>query len=212
MRAPLALIEQIVDWIGPAFQVAGYVIIPVAVFLETSALIGVLVPGDVILALGGVYSARGELTLGWVLAMSIVAGIGGQSAGFWLGRRFGESLFRRAPLLNRLEGKLEDAKAFFDRHGGKAVSIGRFATGIAALIPFAAGMSKMPYRRFIMFAAPAVAVWATGIILVGYFLGANLERVDTVLARFGWGVLALIVVAVGGTLAWKRWRRVRERT
>jgi membrane protein DedA with SNARE-associated domain len=97
-------------------------------------------------------------------------------------------------------------QGYFDRHGGKTVAIGRYATAAGAMIPFVAGMAKMRYRRFLLFDVPAVLLWAIGITLVGYVFGRNLDVVETVLSRFGWGILALLVAFVVGRIVWKRVR------
>jgi membrane-associated protein len=202
----LGLIREIVQWVGPLFATAGYVIVAVAVLAERSILVGLIVPGDVIIALGGVYAARGDLNVVVVMAIAFVAAVCGESIGFWLGHRYGMRLVRRLPFVNRLERKLEDVQGYFERHGGKTVAIGRYATAAGAMIPFVAGMAGMRYRRFLLFDVPAVLVWAIGITLVGYLFGRNLDVVETILSRFGWGILALLVAFVVGRVAWKRLR------
>lgn len=202
----LGLIREIVQWVGPLFASAGYVIVAIGVLAERSILIGLIVPGDVIIALGGVYAARGDLNVVAVMAIAFVAAVCGESIGFWLGHRYGMRLVRRLPFVNRLEGKLEEVQGYFDRHGGKTVAIGRYATAAGAMIPFVAGMAKMRYRRFLLFDVPAVLLWAIGITLVGYVFGRNLDVVETVLSRFGWGILALLVAFVVGRIVWKRVR------
>ncbi len=200
----LGLIRQIVEWIGPLFASAWYLIVGLAVVAERSILIGLVVPGDVVIALGGVYAARGDLNVVAVMAIAFVAAVCGESAGFWLGRRYGMSLVRRFPLLNRLEDKLSEVQMYFDRHGGKTVAIGRYATAAGAMVPFVAGMAGMRYRRFLLFDVPAVLLWAIGITLVGYVFGRNLDVVETILSRFGWAILALLVLFVVGRIMWHR--------
>jgi membrane-associated protein len=202
----LGLIREIVRWVGPLFESAGYAIVAVGVLAERSILIGLVVPGDIIIALGGVYAARGTLNLVAVMAIAFVAAVCGESIGFALGHRFGMRLIRRLPLVNRLEDRLVGAQAYFERHGGKTVAIGRYATAAGALVPFVAGMAGMPYRRFLLFDVPAVLVWAIGITLIGYVFGRNLDLVETILSRFGWGILALLVAFVGGRALWTRFR------
>jgi membrane-associated protein len=202
----LGVIREIVRWIGPLFATAGYVIVAVGVLAERSILIGLIVPGDVIIALGGVYAARGELNVIAVMAIAFVAAISGESIGYWLGRTYGMRLIRRLPFVNRLEPRLEGAEEYFRRHGGKTVAVGRYATAAGALVPFVAGTAGMPYRRFLMHDAPAVLLWAIGITLVGYVFGRNLDLVEKILSRFGWGILALLALFVVGRFAWKRLR------
>jgi membrane-associated protein len=205
-----AILEDIVRWVGPVFALAGYPIVGGAVLLERSVFIGLIVPGDVVLALGGIYAARGSLSLPWVIVIGIAAAVTGESTGFWLGRRYGRGLVRRLPLVNRLEPKLDSAEEYFRRHGGKTVAIGRYATAAGAFVPFVAGLSRMRYRRFLAFDVPAIVVWAVAIVLLGYFLEGQLDLVDRILSRFGWAMLGLLVGLVGGRIVYRRWRDRRE--
>lgn len=201
----IAILDQLLDWIAPVFQGAtGYALVWGAVLLERSILIGLVVPGDVVLATGGIFASRGALSLTWVIVLAAGAAMIGESIGYWLGRRYGMALLRRIPLLRRLEDKVDEVERLFAEHGGKTVFIGRFATVAGAFIPFVAGMGRMRYRRFLAFDIPAIVVWALGIGLVGYFLGKNVNLVDRILRNFGWAMLGLLVVGIG-LYAW--WRR-----
>ena len=206
----LTLIERIVEWIEPAFLVAGYAIILFGVLLERSIFIGLIIPGDVILALGGVYSARGDMKLVWVIVLGTLAAIVGESIGYWLGRKYGRGLIRRLPLVKRMERLFGNAEEYFKRHGGWTVAIGRYATAAGAFIPFSAGVGKMPYGRFLAFDVPAIIVWAAGISVFGYVFGQHLEFVDKVLSRFGYIVLGLFVAFFLGRFLWKRMRERRK--
>jgi undecaprenyl-diphosphatase len=207
----LSLVERIVQWVEPAFLIAGYAIIAGGVLLERSVFIGLIVPGDVILALGGVYASEGKLNLVAVIVIGTLAAITGESIGFWLGHRYGAGLVRHVPLIGKfMVDRLENAQDFFKRNGGKTVAIGRYATAAGAFIPFTAGVARMPYRRFIAFDAPAIAVWATGISIFGFAFGKNLAFIDKVLSRFGLIVLGLLAVIFLGRWLWKRQRERRH--
>jgi membrane-associated protein len=202
----VSLIQTIVEWIEPAFLAAGYLIIIAAVLLERSIFIGLIIPGDIILALGGVYSSQQKMSLTAVIAIGTVSAIAGESIGYWLGRRYGMQLVRRLPLVRRLERVLQLSREYFKKHGGKTVAIGRYATAAGAFVPFTAGIAQMPYRRFLLFDVPAIVVWAVAISIFGYLFGQNLEFVDKVLSRFGYVVLGLLVVFFLGRFLWKRRR------
>jgi membrane protein DedA with SNARE-associated domain len=204
------LVEKIVDWVEPVFVSAGYLIIAGAVLMERSIFIGLIVPGDLILALGGVYASEQKMNLVAVIVIGILAAISGESIGFWFGRRYGIRLVRRIPLVRRLSTQLEMSQEYFRKHGGKTVAIGRYATAAGAFIPFTAGAAKMPYRRFLLFDVPAIIVWATAISIFGYAFGQNLGFVDKVLSRFGYGVLVLFILIFGGMFLWKRYRKRQE--
>jgi undecaprenyl-diphosphatase len=200
----LGLLTEIVDWVGPAFQGAlGYAIVGLVVLMERALFLSLLVPGDLVLALGGVYAGRGELELPAVMAIGAVAGLVSESVGFWLGDRYGASLIERIPLVRRSADKLPKVRRYFSRHGGRLVVIGRYATVAGTFVPFVAGTGRMPYRRFLLFDVPAVVLWAVGVSLVGYVLGRNLELVDQVVGSFGWLMLA-VLAAFLGFLWWRR--------
>jgi membrane-associated protein len=205
------LVERIVDWIGPVFTSYGYLIIAAAVLMERSIFIGLIVPGDLILALGGVYSSQHEMDLVAVIVIGILAAISGESIGYWLGRRYGAGLIRHVPVIRRLSGYLETSQDYFRRHGGKTVALGRYATAAGAFIPFSAGVGRMPYRRFLLFDVPAIIVWASAISIFGFAFGQHLDFVDKVLSRFGYGVLVLFILIFGGRFAWKRYTERRDR-
>jgi membrane protein DedA with SNARE-associated domain len=192
------VLEEIVVRIGPVFDNAGYWIVAAAVLLERSIFIGLIIPGDVVLALGGIYAAREQLALPWVVVAAVIAAIIGESIGYWLGRRYGAGLIARVPIVRRLTPRLDAAEEYFARHGGKTVAVGRFATAAGAFIPFVAGVARMPYGRFLAVDAPAIIVWASGIATVGYVFGSNLDRVQRFLSRFGLITLGLLVLFIGG--------------
>jgi membrane-associated protein len=203
----LSLVERIVNDIEPIFLAAGYFIIAAGVLMERSIFVGLIIPGDLILALGGVYASQQQMNLALVILIGCLAAIAGESIGFWLGRRYGVRLVRRMPFFGGwLAERLGASEDFFRRHGGKTVAIGRYATAAGAFIPFSAGAARMRYGRFLAFDVPAIIVWATAITIFGYVFGKNLGFVDRVLSRFGYAALGLVIVFFLGRWLWKRWR------
>jgi membrane-associated protein len=208
----LTLVERIVHWLEPAFVSFGYLIVAGGVLMERSIFIGLIVPGDLILALGGVFSSQSKMNLVAVIVIGTLAAISGESLGFLLGRRYGDRMIRRVPFVGGwLAERVQQSEDFFKRHGGWTVAVGRYATAAGAFIPFTAGAGRMSYRRFLLFDVPAVAIWATGISIFGYAFGQHLEFVDKVLSRFGYIMLGLLVVFFGLRFLYVRWRDRRAR-
>jgi membrane protein DedA with SNARE-associated domain len=187
----LALVTELVDWVRPFFTSFGYVIVSAAMFLESAALTGIVVPGDVILALGGVYAGQGDLAAAGVIACGAIFGLLGETAGYLLGRRYGDGV-----LLRRFERKIDQAERSIKDNAGKTIVIGRFVTGAAGLIPFVAGASDVRPRTFFAYTAPTILVWATAVTLVGFFVGNHVETIDRILSSVGWIGLAIVVTVV----------------
>jgi membrane-associated protein len=207
----LTLVEKIVNWIEPAFAVAGYEIIAACVLMERSIFIGLIVPGDLILALGGVFASQHKLYLAWVIVIGTVSAIAGESIGFYLGRRFGDTIIRKVPFAGDwLAERVAQSEEFFKRRGGWTVAVGRYATAAGAFIPFTAGAGRMSYRTFLLFDVPAIVIWATGISIFGYSFGQHLPFIDKVLSRFGYAMLGLLVIFFGGRFLYKRWKERRK--
>jgi membrane-associated protein len=192
-----ALLTPLLDWLQPFFDSFGYVIVSVAMFFESAAFTGVLVPGDVILALGGVYAGRGELALPAVIACGAIFGVVGSSTGYLLGRRYGESILRRAPLLRRFQGRLDQAQASIAANAGKTIVLGRFITGAAVFVPFVAGASGVRPRTYFAYAIPTMVVWTSALALLGFFVGNNIGTIDRILSRVGLAGVGLGLLLLG---------------
>lgn len=193
----LALVTELVDWLRPFFESFGYVIVSVAMFFESAAFTGVLVPGDVILALGGVYAGSGELALPGVIACGATSGVLGATTGYVVGRRYGNSLLRRAPILRRFEHRLDQAQASIAANAGKTIVLGRFVTGAAVFVPFVAGASGVRARTFFTYAIPTMLVWASALALIGFIVGNNVETIDRILSRIGLAGVGLGILLIG---------------
>ena len=203
------MFEEILRFVEPAFGGwPGYALVGGAVLLERSILIGLVVPGEVVLATAAVFAARGDLELAAVIAVGAAAAMVGETVGFWLGRRYGMSLLLRLPGTRRNAARVAEVERLFDRHGGKVVLVSRFAAVAGAFVPFVAGLSRMRYVRFVSFDAPAVLVWAVAVGLVGFLLGENVDLVDRILRNFGWAMLGVLAVGLGLYVWWRRRSRL----
>jgi membrane-associated protein len=203
-----ALVTQLIDWLRPFFESYGYVIVSVAMFFESAAFTGVFVPGDVILAIGGVYAGSGELALAGVIACGAVFGVLGATAGYVLGRRYGNAILRRAPILRRFENRLEQAQASIAANAGKTIVLGRFVTGAAVFVPFVAGSSGVRARTFFLYAIPTMFVWCSALTLLGYIVGNNVDTIDRVLSSVGLAGLGLGLLLLGIWI-WRQRRKSR---
>ena len=140
------MVHDIVDFIGRHASWAGPIMFGLA-FGESFAFLSLLFPGTTIMIAAGAFIPGGTLDF-WPLVIGCVTGaIAGDAISFWLGRRYGYLIARVWPFSRRPE-LLTRGFAFFERHGGKSVFIGRFFGPLRAVIPLVAGIARMPTRRF----------------------------------------------------------------
>jgi membrane-associated protein len=201
----LLVIDTIIEWLRPAYSgPLAYLLMAGIIFLDRAAFTGLFIPGELFVALGGVFAGRGELSVAPVIVIAALAGILGETVSYWLGRRYGARIVKHLPLANRIDKHLDETKDFLRRHGGKTVFIARYVSVVGTFMPFVAGMSEMPFGRFLVFDVAAITLWATAVTLLGYFLNSQIHLVDQILSQFGWGLLALLVIVVLGRVVVKR--------
>jgi len=182
-----------------------YLLVGLLVFAEDAIFIGFLVPGETAAILGGVAASLDHASLPGMMALVITAAILGDSAGYGIGRWLGQRLLGTRPL-RRQRHRLRRAERQLAEKGGMAVFLGRFVTFLHAVMPFLAGVARMPYPRFLAYNAAGGVVWGVGTVLLGYLAGASYGAI----ARIA-GNAAAAVVAVIGVTALIVWRIRRSR-
>ena len=185
-----------------------YALVAALAFLETGAFVGLVAPGETAIVLGGVVAAEGGVDLAAMIARRLA----GRRA-----RRPRELRARPAPrpALPRSRAArasasprraLERVEAFFDRHGPKAILVGRFIGLVRAVAPFLAGASGMRLRAFLPWSLLGTALWATAFTLVGYAFHESFASAAHTLTH---GALALAVVVAGVLASARTGRRGR---
>ena len=183
-----------------------YALVGGLAFLETGAFVGLIAPGETAVVLGGVVAAEGGVDLPLMLLITWGAAALGDLASFWLGRRLGRRfLVAHGPRIGVTAPRLTRVEGFFDRHGGKAILIGRFIGLVRAVAPFLAGSSGMRLRAFLPWSLLGTAAWATTFTLVGY---AFHDSFTTAASHLTHAAFALAIVAAA-VFAWRSHRRSR---
>jgi membrane-associated protein len=189
----LQLIMSVPPWLT-------YLLIGLLAFGESAAFVGLVLPGESALLVGGVLAGTGRLSLPIVVALAVVAAIAGDSVGYEIGRHGGSAI--KSSRAGRFVGEKRWAKAeaYTRRHGNWAVLVGRWVGLMRALVPALAGMTGMPYRRFLLFNAIGGTVWSAVVVLGGYSAGAAWQPLQGVLGNItyigaGAGALGLLTFA-----------------
>ena len=157
------MLQEIIQWIQLHPSTAGIAVFALSM-AESLVVVGLLVPGTAMMFAVGALVGTGVLGLWSTLAWAAAGAIMGDSLGYWLGVRYQESLHGRWPF-NRHPHWLEQGEAFFHRHGGKSIFIGRFVGPMRPMIPLVAGMLGM--RPAVFYPANILSglAWANGINL-----------------------------------------------
>jgi membrane protein DedA with SNARE-associated domain len=202
------LVEAIVQAVLGLHGVAAYLLLGTMVFAETAAFLGLVSPGEVAMLLGGVLAQRGRVSLQVMIAVAAGAAVLGDSAGYWLGRRWGSLLFDRPTLRRRFASQIDRTRGYFRKEGRRAVLVGRWLSVVRSLIPAVAGEAGMPYGRFLAYSLPGAAIWAASFVLLGYAAGASWRLVERLVGPASLIVLLLVAVAV--SIRWSA-RRIADR-
>jgi membrane-associated protein len=160
--------------------------------LEASAFIGMLLPGEIGVILGGVLANQHRLALAAVLTAGVAGAIIGDTIGYWVGRRFGETLLSKIPNRILKPEHIQAAEESITHFGGKAVFIGRFTAALRALVPGLAGMSGIRYGRFLAWNAVGGLIWACAFVILGFLAGSQYKRVEHYANYIGLALLLAI--------------------
>jgi membrane protein DedA with SNARE-associated domain len=168
---------------------------------------GIPVPGETALITAGVLAAGGRFNIVEVIAVAAAGAIVGDSTGYWIARTGGRRAIDKIPIArDTLPKLLPRGEQFFERHGSKTVVIGRFVAGLRVTVAWLAGLSHMPWPRFVFYNAIGGILWATTIGLVAYYFGnAAIDAVEK------YGLIAVGVIIVLAILGFfgHRWFRAR---
>ena len=183
--------ESIIEFVGAHRELAYFLVFAFA-FVESIPIIGLFIPGSMLIVGAAILVPSGALELLPVMAMAIIGSIAGDSASFVMGRRYGRSLLTWGPLARRAD-RVAHAESFFKRHGGKAIIIGRFTAPIRGMLPAIGGATGLTWSGFMPAAIFAAVGWALLHVLPGALIGASLQLAGAVTARLGIFFVLLLV-------------------
>lgn len=202
------LLEEVSDTLG-AWT---YLLVGVFAFAETGAFVGLVVPGETVMLLGGAVAGQGAIDIYLLIAIAWFSAWLGDTTSFFLGRRLGrEFVIRNGPRFGISHERFEKVEDYFGSHGGKTIFIGRFVSLVRAFAPFIAGSSGMRYRAFVPYSILGTGLWASAHILVGYAFSRSIDSAARYAGRGAFLLGTLIVVVVGAVVLYRRLRQAQNR-
>lgn len=187
-------LEPLFEWLSVNPGWAGLIIGLIAL-TESLALVGLIVPGAVLMFLAGAAVGGSNIAILPMLLWAMAGAIIGDSLSYWLGRHYRDRL-RDLPLVRHYPQALDNAERLFRRHGGKSVVLGRFIGPVRPVIPAVVGMLGMPPGRFLLANVGSALGWAPAYLLPGIVFGASLALAMEVMGR----LVAWLVLGFGGFL------------
>lgn len=197
-----AWLQSLIDWVALHPESAGIAIFIISA-VESLALVGILIPGVVILFAFGTLVGTGILPVVPVLLWAFAGAVLGDQISFWLGWNLKERLWQIWPL-SRYPQFVGKSQRFFHKYGAASVFIGRFIGPIRPVIPAMAGMSGMPPFRFTLVNLSSAALWSPAYLLPGAVLGASMQVAGAVAAK-----MALLMVLAAGVTYFCVWASSR---
>ena len=205
------------DWMDPAYLLDrfGTELLWISLFIifVECGLFFPFLPGYTLLLSLGVFIATEDidvfpgtplLELGIALLMLTGAAVAGNVAGYEIGRAIGPPLYRREGRILKKK-YFDQTEVFFDRHGNKALVIGRFVPFVRTYITVVAGVTRMDRHRFLLWSFVGALGWVLSITLIGYFLGA---RVPWLRDNIDYAILTILAISVL-PVVWEWWRHRR---
>lgn len=196
-------IELIKHLINPQWILdhGGLWLLLIIIFAETGLFIGFFFPGDSLLFITGMTLSAGAPISGFnvteVIVLVTVAGILGNFAGFWFGKKSGPLLFKKEDSLLFKRRHLEEAHSFYEKYGGGAIVLARFMPFIRTFAPIVAGIVKMDFRKFTLFNIGGCIAWVGSMILAGYFLGKAIPGLQE---HLEWIIVGIILITTAPVL------------
>ncbi|KAA0021705.1 DedA family protein [Antrihabitans cavernicola] len=191
-----SIVERVLD-VSPIWV---FLVVGAIVFAEDALFVGFVLPGETAAIIGGVDASRGHVNLIAMIVVVVAAAIIGDTVGYEVGKHGGPRIMEMS-VLDKHRDRLEKAQDMLARRGGIAVFLGRFTAFFRAVMPALAGLSRMPYRRFVTYNALGGLTWGIGCVLLGFAAGNSYEAVAKTAGRVSALVVAAIVVI--GIVIWQ---------
>jgi len=169
-----------------------YAILFAVIFCETGLVVMPFLPGDSLLFIAGSVAAGGGMDPVLLCGLLMAAAIMGDSTNYVIGRTAGERLFNKPDSKIFRRDYLQRTHEFYERHGGKTVTLARFLPILRTFAPFVAGIAHMHYPRFLAFSVAGSLLWVGGLVTLGFFFG----NVPFIKQHLSLMVVAIIVLSL----------------
>jgi membrane-associated protein len=181
----------------------GLALLLFVIFAETGLFVGFFLPGDNLVFIAGLLCAmKPELmnvSLPVLLISMMLAAITGNMFGFWFGKKAGEKLYSRKDSFFFRKRHLEMTKAYYEKHGGKTLILGRFIPIIRTFAPILAGVIKIDFKKFMLYNVIGAVAWIGSIGSIAFYLGKQFPEIENYLGYVFGALIILTALPVIST-------------
>lgn len=180
-------------------KAGGLLLIALIVFAESGMFVGFFLPGDTLLLSAGILASTGQFDTNIYLVIAVIAfaAILGDNVGYHIGKRYGRRLFRKKDGLVFRQQYVQQAEAFYEKHGSKTMLLAHFVPIVRTFAPPVAGVAHMNYKQFFIYDAIGDIAWATSITLLGYWFGSRVPGLEDYIYYV---LIGVIVITLGPTI------------
>jgi membrane-associated protein len=186
--------EMLFNDLPTLIKTIGYIGIFIITFAESGLFFGFFLPGDSLLFTAGFLASQGFFHIGFLMFISLLGAILGDSVGYAFGKRVGPKIFSREDSIFFHKDHIRKAEVFYEKYGKKTIIIARFMPVVRTFAPIVAGVGKMSYPIFLLFNIIGGVLWALGLSGLGYFLGNSIPNIDHYLLPIIAGIIFLSIL------------------
>ncbi|WP_353144286.1 DedA family protein [Acinetobacter pragensis] len=196
---------NLTEWILSIMEQLGYLGIALLMFLDN---VFPPIPSEIIMPSAGFTASQGQLLLSGVIAAGCIGSLTAAALLYWMGYQFNhEAIFRFVDRYGKfLFIKSDDVKKsllWFEKYGHRIVFFGRMIPAVRSLISIPAGMSRMPFWKFMFYSALGTMIWTTFLAAVGFYFGENQALMHEIFSRVGYVIIGIVSIL----LIWLIYRR-----
>ncbi len=190
-------------------KTVGLIGVVLIVFAESGLFFGFFLPGDSLLFTAGFLASQDLISIVWLLILTFIAAVAGDTVGYFFGKKAGPMIFNREDSFFFHKKHIERAQAFYNRYGKKTIVFARFVPVVRTFAPIVAGVASMEYRTFISYNLIGGFVWTWGMLGAGYVLGNLIPHAEKYLTPI---ILAIIFLSfVPAVIEWITSRRIEKK-
>ena len=189
---------HLTEWIISVMEQLGYFGIALLMFLET---VFPPIPSEIIIPTAGYSASQGELLFVGVVIAGSLGSLLAAALLYWVGYKFNnQSIFRFIDRYGKFmflkSADVKKSLDWFELYGHRIVFFGRLIPAVRSLISIPAGMSHMPFRKFMFYSSLGTIIWTTFLACIGFYFGENQALMQEIFSQVGYGIIAVLVLII----------------